>query len=113
VNLGGAYLEGANLGGANLGGANLEGVKLEGANLEGANLEGTNLEGAYLEGAKGIIRLGPLSDSYELMCVRWKDGPRFKAGCKWGDIAFAKALANTPERKAFLALAVKWAKGWE
>jgi hypothetical protein len=32
----------------------------------------------------------------------------FKAGCMWGDIVFARRLANTPEREAFLAFAIAW-----
>jgi hypothetical protein len=110
--LSGAILSGANLSGANLSGANLSGAYLSGANLSGANLSGANLSGAYLSGAKNILRIGPMSDGYEGFAVRGDAGTMFKIGCKWGDQDYMEAIADTPERKAFLAFAVAWGKGF-
>ena len=72
----------ANLSGANLRGANLSRADLIGADLGGADLRDANLSGADLRGAVGILR-GPWLDGYEVFLVRWPDGPRYKAGCRW------------------------------
>ena len=82
ADLGGANLSRADLHGAYLSGANLRGADLSGANLSDAYLGGAYLGGAYLSGAVGILR-GPSLDGYEVFLVRWPDGPRYKAGCRW------------------------------
>ena len=104
ANLEGANLEGANLRGANLRHADLVSANLEGANLVGANLRhadleradlvsanlrGANLRGADLGGARGILRVGPV-DSWEMHAVRWQDGLRIHAGCRWFTAAEAR-----------------------
>ena len=93
ANLYGASLYGANLSGANLSRAdlsraNLYGADLSRADLSGANLSDANLSGADLSGADHILR-GPYLDGHEVFLVRFQDGPRYKAGCRWFTVAQA------------------------
>ena len=127
ADLGGADLRGAYLGGADLRGADLRGAYLGGANLGdavlgGADLRGADLRGAYLGGAKGILIAGP-ANGWLFHAVRWKDGPRFAASCRWFGIAEARAhWAQDKGRDGHNAialatvealLAMARAQGWE
>lgn len=89
ANLIGANLAEADLVGAHLFGANLIGANLAGANLTGANLRGANLTGANQREAKGIVHVGPV-DGWDMYAVRWPDGPRIKAGCRWFTVGEAR-----------------------
>ncbi len=106
ANLSGADLSGADLSGANLSRANLSraylsraylsSANLSRANLSGADLSGADLSGADLYGADHILR-GPCLDGHEVFLVRFEDGPRYKAGCRWFSVAQAKEHWNNPE----------------
>ena len=115
ADLSGAYLRGANLSGANLSGANLRGANLSGASLRGVNLRGVNLSYADLSGAylsyadlsgaslsgadlsgaslrgANLIHGGVRSDGYEFFGVMRNSDLWIKAGCRWFDIAGARA----------------------
>ena len=84
-----AIAAGANLRGAYLIEADLRGADLEGADLRGADLEGADLRGADLEGADGVLAVGPI-DTWIMYAVRYPDGPRIKAGCRWFTVAEAR-----------------------
>ena len=91
ADLTGAYLRRANLTRANLREADLTGANLRGANLRradltGANLRWANLTGADLRGADGVLAIGPI-DTWIMYAVRFPDGPRIKAGCRWFTVA--------------------------
>ena len=85
----GAYLRRADLTRADLAGANLRGADLVGANLRGADLRGADLRGADLRGADGVLAIGPI-DTWIMYAVRFPDGPRIKAGCRWFTVAEAR-----------------------
>ena len=85
----GAVAAGANLRGAYLRGADLRGANLTGADLTGAYLRGANLRGADLTGADGALAIGPI-DTWIMYAVRYPDGPRIKAGCRWFTVAEAR-----------------------
>ena len=90
----GAYLRGADLTGADLTradlrGADLTGAYLTGADLAGANLTWADLTGANLTGAYGVLAIGPI-DTWIMYAVRFPDGPRIKAGCRWFTVAEAR-----------------------
>ena len=92
--LAGANLRGANLTGAYLTWADLRGADITGAYLTGANLTGAYLTGAYLTGADitgaaGVLAIGPI-DTWIMYAVRFPDGPRIKAGCRWFTVAEAR-----------------------
>ena len=95
---------------ADLSGANLSGAYLSRADLSGADLSGANLSGADLSGAKGIIRVGPTSDGYEMFGVVRDGAVWIKAGCRWFTAADARThwqttRGDTPlgrERLAFV-----------
>jgi hypothetical protein len=89
ADLAGANLTGAYLRGANLTGAYLTGAYLTGADLAGANLTWADLTGAYLAGADGVLAIGPI-DTWIMYAVRFPDGPRIKAGCRWFTVAEAR-----------------------
>ena len=89
ADLAGAYLRGADLRGADLRGADLTGADLVGANLRGADLRGADLRGADLRGADGVLAIGPI-DTWIMYAVRFPDGPRIKAGCRWFTVAEAR-----------------------
>ena len=77
-----AVAAGADLRGAYLRGADLRGAYLTGANFFGAYLRGANFYGANFYGVEGILHVGPV-DGWDMYAVRWDDGPRIKAGCRW------------------------------
>jgi len=89
ADLTGAYLRGANLTRANLRGADLRGASLTRADLRGADLTGAYLTGAGLTGADGVLAIGPI-DTWIMYAVRFPDGPRIKAGCRWFTVAEAR-----------------------
>lgn len=60
-----------------------------GAHLAGADLMGANLTGADLTGADGVLAIGPI-DTWIMYAVRFPDGPRIKAGCRWFTVAEAR-----------------------
>ena len=86
ADLSGAYLSGADLTAAYLTGAYLSGADLTGADLTGAYLAGADLRGADLSGAYGVLAIGPI-DTWIMYAVRFPDGPRIKAGCRWFTVA--------------------------
>lgn len=125
ANLTGADLSKADLDGANLTRANLTGADLDGADLTRADLTRAELYRAELSGAKGIVHVGPI-DRWDMYAVRWPDGPRIKAGCRWFTVDEAREWwekggrsGNAPEHgplmlagvEALLTLAR--AHGWE
>ena len=84
-----AVAAGADLARAYLRGADLAGAYLTGANFRGAYLRGANLTGADLTGADGVLAIGPI-DTWIMYAVRFPDGPRIKAGCRWFTVAEAR-----------------------
>ena len=50
---------------------------------------GADLTGAYLTGADGALAIGPI-DTWIMYAVRFPDGPRIKAGCRWFTVAEAR-----------------------
>jgi len=84
-----AVAAGADLARAYLRGADLRGADLTGADLRGAYLRGANLTGADLTGADGVLAIGPI-DTWIMYAVRFPDGPRIKAGCRWFTVAEAR-----------------------
>lgn len=108
ANLTGAYLAGAFLIRAKLIGADLSGAclidtylggaDLRGANLSGACLHGAVLTGANLHGTHGLLCVGPC-DGWMMYAVRYPDGPRILAGCRWFTRSEAAAHWNGGERK--------------
>jgi hypothetical protein len=130
VSLARAHFPGANFSGAHFSGAdfslaNFSGANFSGANFSGANFSRANFYGANFSGAEGILHVGPV-DGWDMYAVRWDDGPRIKAGCRWFTVSEARkwwgkggAPGNKPEHgplmlaglEALLALAK--AHGWE
>ena len=95
------------------------------ANFSGANFSGASFHGANFFGVEGILHVGPV-DGWDMYAVRWDDGPRIKAGCRWFTVSEARewwgkggAAGNKPEHgplmlaglEALLALAKN--QGWE
>ena len=95
------------------------------ANFSGANFSGASFYGANFFGVEGILHVGPV-DGWDMYAVRWDDGPRIKAGCRWFTVTEARewwgkggAPGNKPEHgplmlaglEALLALAKD--HGWE
>ncbi len=60
--------------------------------------------------AKGVLRIGPTTDGWDLIGVLHKDGVMLKAGCEWRNAEAAKTLIITPERQLFYDTVVAWAK---
>ena len=89
ADLTGAYLGGADLREADLREADLGGANLSGADLREADLRGADLTGADLSGAYGVLAIGPI-DTWIMYAVRFPDGPRIKAGCRWFTVAEAR-----------------------
>ena len=121
ADLTGAHLWGADFTGADLTGADLTGAHLWGADLTGAELAGAKLTGAELTGASGILTAGPC-DTWMIYAVRWNDGPRIAAGCRWFTVAEARdhwSGATRPEHAARMIagiealLALARAHSWE
>lgn len=82
---------------------NLSGADFTGADFSGVHFTGVDFTGADFTGAIGIIRMGPI-DGWEMFAVRWPDGPRIKAGCRWFTVNEAREWwekgggpGNTPE----------------
>ena len=72
-------------------GADLRGADLRGAILSEANLRVADLRVADLSGARGFICLGWDSRGYHFRGVRWADGWRVSAGCRWFTVPEAVA----------------------
>lgn len=121
----GVSLAGANCSEADFFGANCSGANFYGANFSRANFSGANFYGANFFGVEGILHVGPV-DGWDMYAVRWDDGPRIKAGCRWFTVSEARkwwgkggAPGNKPEHgplmlaglEALLALAKD--HGWE
>ncbi len=97
----------------------------QGVSLALANFYGANFYGANFYGAKGILHVGPV-DGWDMYAVRWDDGPRIKAGCRWFTVSEARkwwgkggAPGNKPEHGPLMLagldalLAMAKAHGWE
>ena len=130
ANFYGANFSRANFSGANFYGANFFGVRFFGAdfsraNFSRANFSGASFYGANFFGVEGILHVGPV-DGWDMYAVRWDDGPRIKAGCRWFTVTEAREWwgkggtpGNKPEHgplmlaglEALLALAKD--HGWE
>ena len=99
----------------------LELALANGADLRGAALCGADLRGADLRGANSIICLS-FSHSWNLILVRFPDGPRIHCGCQWFTVSEAKAHWKRHEgsqRRAIVLPALKSllilarVQGWE
>ena len=84
-----ADLREADLSGADFTGADLSGAYLSAADLREADFRGADLRGADLRGAYGVLAIGPI-DTWIMYAVRFPDGPRIKAGCRWFTVAEAR-----------------------
>lgn len=95
------------------------------ANFSGASFYGANFFGANFFGVEGILHVGPV-DGWDMYAVRWDDGPRIKAGCRWFTVSEARkwwgkggAPGNKPEHGPLMLagldalLAMAKAHGWE
>ncbi len=115
----------ANFSLANFSGADFYKADFSLANFSGADFSRANFYGANFYGAEGILHVGPV-DRWDMYAVRWDDGPRIKAGCRWFTVTEARewwgkggAPGNKPEHgplmlaglEALLALAKD--HGWE
>ena len=125
-----AHFSGANFSRANVSGANFYPADFYTANFSLANFSGAdfsraNFYGANFYMAEGILHVGPV-DGWDMYAVRWDDGPRIKAGCRWFTVSEAREWwgkggepGNKPEHgplmlagvEALVALAR--AHGWE
>ena len=105
--------------------ANFPGADFYKANFSGANFSGANFFGANFFGVEGILHVGPV-DGWDMYAVRWDDGPRIKAGCRWFTVSEARkwwgkggAPGNKPEHGPLMLagldalLAMAKAHGWE
>jgi len=121
----GANFSGASFYGADFSLANFYGADFSLANFYGANFYGANFSRANFSGAKGILHVGPV-DGWDMYAVRWDDGPRIKAGCRWFTVTEARAWwgkggesGNKPEHGPLMLagldalLAMAKAHGWE
>ncbi len=121
----GVSLARANFSLANFSGADFYKANFSGANFSGADFSRANFYGANFYVAEGILHVGPV-DGWDMYAVRWDDGPRIKAGCRWFTVSEARkwwgkggAPGNKPEHgplmlaglEALLALAKD--HGWE
>ena len=61
----------------------------KGVSLARANFSGANFSGVNFFGVEGILHVGPV-DGWDMYAVRWDDGPRIKAGCRWFTVAEAR-----------------------
>ena len=120
-----AVRQGVSLALANFSGADFYKANFSGANFSGADFSRANFYGANFYGAEGILHVGPV-DGWDMYAVRWDDGPRIKAGCRWFTVSEAREWwgkggepGNKPEHgplmlagvEALVALAR--AHGWE
>jgi hypothetical protein len=121
----GANFSGANFSLANFSGANFTGADFSLANFSGADFSRANFYGANFYGAEGILHVGPV-DGWGMYAVRWDDGPRIKASCRWFTVSEARkwwgkggAPGNKPEHGPLMLagldalLAMAKAHGWE
>ena len=115
----------ANFYGADFSLANFYGADFSLANFSGANFSGASFYGANFFGVEGILHVGPV-DGWDMYAVRWDDGPRIKAGCRWFTVTEARAWwgkggesGNKPEHGPLMLagldalLAMAKAHGWE
>jgi hypothetical protein len=136
----GAHFSGANFFGAHFSGAdfsranfsradfslaNFSLANFSLANFSLANFSGASFYGANFFGVEGILHVGPV-DGWDMYAVRWDDGPRIKAGCRWFTVSEARkwwgkggAPGNKPEHGPLMLagldalLAMAKAHGWE
>ena len=84
-----------------------------------------SIEIKRIDGTEGILHVGPV-DGWDMYAVRWDDGPRIKAGCRWFTVTEARewwgkggAPGNKPEHGPLMLagldalLAMAKAHGWE
>ena len=135
ANFFGAHFSGANFSRANFykadfceadfSRANFSRANFSGADFYKAEFSGADFYGASFYGAKGILHVGPV-DGWDMYAVRWDDGPRIKAGCRWFTVTEARAWwgkggapGNMPEHGPLMLagldalLAMAKAHGWE
>ena len=125
VSLARAHFPLAHFSGANFSGANFYKADFYKANFSLANFSGANFFGANFFGVEGILHVGPV-DGWDMYAVRWDDGPRIKAGCRWFTVSEARkwwgkggAPGNKPEHGPLMLagldalLAMAKAHGWE
>ena len=102
-----------------------QGVSLALADFYKADFSGANFFGANFSGVEGILHVGPV-DGWDMYAVRWDDGPRIKASCRWFTVTEARAWwgkggesGNKPEHGPLMLagldalLAMAKAHGWE
>ena len=121
----GANFFGVHFSGADFSRANFSRANFSRANFSRADFSLANFYGANFYGAEGILHVGPV-DGWDMYAVRWDDGPRIKAGCRWFTVSEAREWwgkggepGNKPEHgplmlagvEALVALAR--AHGWE
>ena len=125
VSLAGANCSRADFSLANFYGANFFRADFSLANFYGANFSRADFSLANFSRAKGILHVGPV-DGWDMYAVRWDDGPRIKAGCRWSTVSEARkwwgkggAPGNKPEHGPLMLagldalLAMAKAHGWE
>ena len=125
ANFFGANFSGANFSRANCSEAHFSGANFFGVHFSGADFSRANFYGANFYGAEGILHVGPV-DGWDMYAVRWDDGPRIKAGCRWFTVTEARAWwgkggesGNKPEHGPLMLagldalLAMAKAHGWE
>ena len=124
ANFPGADFYKANFSGANFYKADFYKANFSLANFSGADFSRANFYGANFYLAEGILHVGPV-DGWDMYAVRWDDGPRIKAGCRWFTVSEARewwgkggAPGNKPEHGPLMLagldalLAMAKAHGW-
>ena len=125
ANFSGANFSLANFYGANFFRADFSLANFSRANFYGADFSRANFYGANFYLAEGVLHVGPV-DGWDMYAVRWDDGPRIKAGCRWFTVSEARewwgkggAPGNKPEHGPLMLagldalLAMAKAHGWE
>ena len=125
VHFSGANFSRANFSRADFSLASFYGADFSLANFSGADFSRANFYGANFYGAEGILHVGPV-DGWGMYAVRWDDGPRIKASCRWFTVTEARAWwgkggapGNKPEHGPLMLagldalLAMAKAHGWE
>jgi len=125
ANFSGANFYKADFSLANFSGADFYKADFSLANFYKADFSLANFYGANFYGAEGILHVGPV-DGWDMYAVRWDDGPRIKAGCRWFTVSEARkwwgkggAPGNKPEHGPLMLagldalLAMAKAHGWE
>ena len=110
---------------ANFYGADFSRADFSLANFYGADFSLAHFPGANFFGVEGILHAGPV-DGCDMYAVRWDDGPRIKAGCRWFTVSEAREWwgkggtpGNKPEHGPLMLagldalLAMAKAHGWE